>query len=205
MRDNSIVLPVHPAYVEPATLPTAVIRASLSGPPSPGDPVKAAKAIIAVALMSDPPFRLALGKDAVGSMRYKIESLQVSSHVRVVAPNCFLIVVAHSVIWHVTRRCRWIWILSKSCNFRDCECYNISCIFLSRTSASLCDCDTKLLLLNTLPISLDRPFLTSRAHSSRMLQRSEEIKGLLYGELSRPVPGLLTEDRAKIYHRYKHK
>jgi hypothetical protein len=41
----------------------------------PGDPVKAAEAIVAALDADDPPLRLVLGADAIGNIRRRLESL----------------------------------------------------------------------------------------------------------------------------------
>ncbi|SEB05989.1 short chain dehydrogenase [Pedobacter hartonius] len=44
----------------------------------PGDPVKAARVIIATAALAEPPLRLLLGSDAVGYAKYKVSMLEES-------------------------------------------------------------------------------------------------------------------------------
>ena len=41
----------------------------------PGDPVKAAQAIIAAVDAGEPPLRLVLGEDAIGNIRSRLQSL----------------------------------------------------------------------------------------------------------------------------------
>lgn len=60
---------------EPVTGPFLQWLADMDGK-QPGDPVKAAQAMIEVVESPNPPLRLALGADAVGAIRDKLASIE---------------------------------------------------------------------------------------------------------------------------------
>lgn len=68
--------PVHPAYTDPS-LPGFRVRKWFAEAQTSieGDADKATKVIYNLALLSEPPLRLALGKDAIHYTREKIKSL----------------------------------------------------------------------------------------------------------------------------------
>lgn len=59
-----------------ATAGTARTRASHADPQQPGDPIKAAAAIVDIASADAPPMRLVLGTDAMGYMERKLASVR---------------------------------------------------------------------------------------------------------------------------------
>ncbi|KAK7692333.1 hypothetical protein QCA50_003958 [Cerrena zonata] len=66
----------HPAYNAP-TLPSNVFRAFFkSGVRFGADPTKGVQRIYDLSLLSDPPFRFVLGKDAVAAVRAEIKSIE---------------------------------------------------------------------------------------------------------------------------------
>lgn len=66
---------MHPAYTDP-TLATSRLRVIWNSGFEPGDPAKASRALWDLAVQVDPPFYLALGKDAVALIRKKTGELQ---------------------------------------------------------------------------------------------------------------------------------
>lgn len=74
VRANSTIIPVHPAYTD-LTLATARVRKIWNSGYEPGDPAKACLALWDLSLLSDPPFNLTLGKDAVALIRGKMTGL----------------------------------------------------------------------------------------------------------------------------------
>ncbi|KAK7690730.1 hypothetical protein QCA50_005829 [Cerrena zonata] len=71
----AIILPIHSAYSNPA-LPSSFIRSLTTNPAMfPNDPSKAAKTIYNISMLPSPPFRLALGEQAVGEIKKKIQKL----------------------------------------------------------------------------------------------------------------------------------
>lgn len=69
---NAVMLPPPASYTGP-TVPAAMIRKALSSLADPGlklgDPSKGVKKIYELSNLSDPPLRLALGKDAIDGIR----------------------------------------------------------------------------------------------------------------------------------------
>ncbi|KAI5480499.1 NAD(P)-binding protein [Pseudohyphozyma bogoriensis] len=70
-----VELPAHPAYASPLSLASKVrvLRRTLTFP---GDPIKAALAMIAISKVPDPPVRLPLGSDAVAVVRAKLGDVE---------------------------------------------------------------------------------------------------------------------------------
>ena len=64
-----IRVPVHPKYDNP-TAPTVLYRQMLEQPFI-GDPAKAAKALMHIASMADPPTRVQLGTDSLLAVRHQ--------------------------------------------------------------------------------------------------------------------------------------
>ncbi|KAI0790751.1 hypothetical protein C8Q75DRAFT_806139 [Abortiporus biennis] len=74
--DTAETYPVHPAYTKPS-LSGHKVREWLNTVPESlqGDPVKAAQQIYRVANLPDPPIRLAIGKDAIESIRKSVNAM----------------------------------------------------------------------------------------------------------------------------------
>ena len=72
--DNSVLLPVHPSYNE-SGLPTALVRPLFSNREAGGDPTKAARQILRVTDLKNPPLRLALGKDALSWIETSLKEI----------------------------------------------------------------------------------------------------------------------------------
>lgn len=67
-------LPGHPAYTDPSTLVSAM-RKTIGAEKFSGDPAKAARGLRNIAQISDPPLRIALGKDVIGMINEKVKEL----------------------------------------------------------------------------------------------------------------------------------
>ena len=66
----------HPAYTSPS-LPSNAIRAFFQGDSQIGaDPAKAVQRIYELSLLSSPPLRLVLGKDAIAVAQAEIKSIE---------------------------------------------------------------------------------------------------------------------------------
>lgn len=73
--EAATILPIHPAYANPA-LPSSFIRSLTTNPAMfPNDPVKAAKIIYRLSTIPSPPLRLALGKQSVDEIKKKIKKV----------------------------------------------------------------------------------------------------------------------------------
>ena len=71
--ESATILPIHSSYTNP-TLPSTFIRSLTTNPAMfPNDPYKAAKTIYKISELSNPPLRLALGKEAVEEIKKKIK------------------------------------------------------------------------------------------------------------------------------------
>ena len=73
--ESAAILPIHGSYTNP-TLPSTFIRSLTTNPAMfPNDPSKAAKVIYKISKLSNPPLRLALGKQAVEEIRKKVKKV----------------------------------------------------------------------------------------------------------------------------------
>lgn len=72
-KGNMFTVPTHPAYVGTQT-PSTLFRRLINTEHT-GDPVKCARAMIAISKADDPPIRLPLGPDALHIMRFKCASM----------------------------------------------------------------------------------------------------------------------------------
>ncbi|XGV94787.1 MAG: oxidoreductase [Leptolyngbya sp. BL-A-14] len=78
-RGRSLVVPAHTIADYAETSGKAIQRTQANHGTQPGDPDKAAAAMIQVVESKNPPLRLALGADAVKIITQKLESMQVES------------------------------------------------------------------------------------------------------------------------------
>ncbi|KAI0925057.1 hypothetical protein AcV7_005194 [Taiwanofungus camphoratus] len=73
--ENAVIVPPHPAYTKPSSVPAVARRALYNNSQYPGDADTAVKVMYRLTLLSAPPLHFPLGKDCIAEVRRKTTSL----------------------------------------------------------------------------------------------------------------------------------